>query len=73
MMNADALNAALDRQLCATAGGDLSTFDDVVRTLHWPLRLWLAARCPLEIDPHENAHVDHDAATPATAYRTVST
>ncbi len=46
-----------DRALTRAASGDDGAFATVVERLHWPLRLWLAARCPPEIDPDEIAHL----------------
>lgn len=47
----------LDSCLSKAAHGDAEAFGQVVEQLHWPLRLWLAARCPPEIDPDEIAHL----------------
>lgn len=48
---------ALDRCLTQAMSGDDAAFGDVVAALHWPLRLWLAARCPPELDPDEVAQL----------------
>lgn len=50
-------DATCDQALIAAQGGDSEAFGAVVAALHWPLRLWLAARCPPEIDPDEVAHL----------------
>jgi RNA polymerase sigma-70 factor (ECF subfamily) len=58
----------LDRLITAAASGDQAAFDQVVTGLGWRLRLWLAARCPPEIDPDEVAHL-----TLVHAYRIAGT
>lgn len=49
--------AQLDQAITRTRSGDIDAFDEVVRLCHWPLRCWLAGRCPPEIDPDEVAHL----------------
>lgn len=47
----------LDDCLVRARRGDAEAYGRVVEALHWPMRLWLAARCPPEIDPDEVAHL----------------
>jgi len=37
--------------------GDREAFTAVVEALQWPLRCWLAVRCPPGLDPDEIAHL----------------
>ena len=54
--------AQLDAAIARTRSGDADAFDAVVRACSWPLRCWLAGRCPPEIDPDEVAHLAFVAA-----------
>jgi RNA polymerase sigma-70 factor (ECF subfamily) len=47
------IEAAIDR----VRSGDIDAFGQVVRDCEWPLRAWIAARCPPEVDPDEVAHL----------------
>lgn len=54
--------ADLDQALVRAIAGDVESFGFVVESLQWPLRCWLAVRCPPGIDPDEIAHVAFVAA-----------
>lgn len=50
-------NSPLDPIMIRVSAGDHEAFAVVVDALQWPLRCWLAVRCPPQIDPDEIAHL----------------
>lgn len=56
-MSSGPLNESeLDDALRRTQQGDSEAFTQVVSALQWPLRCWVAVRCPPGIDPDEIVH-----------------
>jgi RNA polymerase sigma-70 factor (ECF subfamily) len=48
---------AIEKALERVRAGDIDAFAEVVRACEWPLRAWVAARCPPEVDSDEVAHL----------------